>query len=118
METNYEVKNFEEEVLAQSHKLPVVVDFWAPWCTPCLWLEPVITALAPEKKEQWVLVKVNTDIHTEIAATYHIQGIPALRIFKGGKIIGQFNGMMYKNDLAKWIDQQINNHQTNAHYQA
>lgn len=107
MAADYEVKDFEKEVLAESRSTPVVVDFWAPWCTPCLWLEPVITDLAEEKKEQWKLVKVNTDIHTELAADYSIQGIPAIRIFIDGKIVGRFNGMMYKNELSKWIDEQI-----------
>ena len=110
METDYEVRDFQKEVLEKSREAPVVVDFWAPWCTPCLWLEPVITTLAEEKKQEWDLVKVNTDIHTELAADYSIQGIPAIRIFMDGKIVGRFNGMMYKNDLSKWIDEQISSH--------
>jgi putative thioredoxin len=105
---DFEVKDFPREVLEASKKGPVVVDFWAPWCTPCLWLEPVITDLAAEKQEEWSLVKVNTDVHTEVAAEYGIQGIPAIRIFLDGKIVGRFNGMMYKNDLSRWIDEQIN----------
>jgi putative thioredoxin len=109
MAGDFEVKDFESEVLTASHEHPVVVDFWAPWCTPCLWLEPVITDLANEKTDEWKLVKVNTDIHVETAAEYSIQGIPAIRIFKDGKIIGRFNGMMYKNDLSRWIDEQIRN---------
>jgi putative thioredoxin len=104
---NYEITDFKAEVLEHSKTMPVVVDFWAPWCTPCGWLEPVITSLAEEKKGQWCLVKVNTDEHVDLAAEYSIQGIPALRIFKDGKIIGRFNGMMYKNELSAWIDEVI-----------
>lgn len=105
---DFEVTDFSREVLEASKNAPVVVDFWAPWCTPCLWLEPVITGLAAEKADEWKLVKVNTDVHVDLAAEYGIQGIPAIRIFRDGKIIGRYNGMMYKNDLSRWIDEQIN----------
>lgn len=107
MAEDYEVTDFKKDILDMSRAIPVVVDFWAPWCTPCTWLEPVITALAEEKKQEWKLVKVNTDLHPELAAEYHIQGIPAIRIFRNGEIVGRFNGMMYKSDLSKWIDEAL-----------
>lgn len=99
--------NFEKEVIAPSWQQPVVVDFWAGWCEPCLMLEPIITELATENTNKWKLVKLNTDQQQDVAEQYLIRGIPAIRIFSQGKIIASFNGLMWKKDLGRWIDEAI-----------
>ena len=58
---NFNLKNFGKEVIAQSHDVPVLVDFWAEWCEPCKFIGPILEKLAKEAKGKWILVKVNTE---------------------------------------------------------
>ena len=102
-----EVTDFENEVISRSESIPVLVDFWAPWCDPCLMLEPIITSLAEENPEGWKLIKVNIDDNQALADRYNIRGVPAIRIFHKGEIIANFNGLMYKPQMREWIDSQM-----------
>jgi putative thioredoxin len=107
MASEYEVKNFEQQVIDDSHYMPVMVDFWASWCGPCIMLEPIIIQLAEENKNRVKFVKVNTDDNPELANRYNIMSIPAIRIFNNGEVVAAFNGLMYKPDFEKWLDQNL-----------
>ena len=101
---------FEAAVLERSHSVPVVVDFWAPWCQPCLMLGPVLERLAEGANGAWELVKVNTDDEPEIAARYHIQGIPAVKGFRAGKVVSEFVGVVPERSIRAFLERIIPSH--------
>ena len=103
MEIELTSANFESEVL-KSDK-PVLVDFWAPWCGPCKMLAPFVAEIAVEKAGQIKVGKVNVDEAPDLAAKYGINSIPALFLFKDGKVAAQAVGFMQKADLERFVAQ-------------
>ena len=101
MEITLTKTNFEAEVL-KSDK-PVLVDFWAPWCGPCRMLAPVLAEVAAEKGDKIKVGKVNVDENPELAAQYGISGIPAILLFKDGKVAATSVGFKPKPELESLI---------------
>lgn len=98
---------FEKEVIETSYLLPVLVDFWADWCTPCQVLTPILDSLESKNVGKWKLVKINVDENKEIAERYKVKSIPFIKIFYKGNIISEFNGLMYEPQFQKWLDEQF-----------
>lgn len=90
-------KNFKSEVLEE--KIPVLVDFWAPWCGPCKIISPIIEEIAREYKDKIKVTKLNIDDYPQVASTYGIMSIPTLLIFKDGKIVDSLVGIISKNQI-------------------
>lgn len=95
-------KNFEAEVL-KSDKA-VLVDFWAPWCGPCLAMAPILEELSKEVEDRCKVAKLNVDDNNTLASQYGIMSIPTIKIFKEGKIIREFIGLQSKDTLKEVLD--------------
>ena len=94
--------NFETEVLKS--ELPVLVDFWAPWCGPCRMVAPIVEELADEYNGKVKFVKLNTDDNIQTASNYGIRSIPTLLVFQGGKLVEQVIGFRPKSELKRSLD--------------
>jgi thioredoxin 1 len=103
MEIELTSANFETEVLKSG--VPVLVDFWAPWCGPCRMLAPVLAQVAEERSGTLKVGKVNVDESADLAAKYGISSIPALLLFKGGNVSAQTVGFMQKAELERFAAQ-------------
>ena len=98
-------QSFDADVLKAD--LPVLVDFWAPWCGPCRLITPMVEELSKTYDGKLKVVKLNTDENPQIATNYHISGIPSLLLFKDGQVADQLVGAVPKARLDKMISQHI-----------
>lgn len=102
--TDATTATFEQEVLVRSAKMPVIVDFWAPWCAPCKTLAPLLEQAVVRKGGQVWLVKVNTDEEQELASAANIRSIPAVKAFVDGQLVDEFTGALSAEEVAAFVD--------------
>ena len=96
-------ESFEKVVMQSS--LPVIVDFWAPWCNPCKMIAPTLEKLAKEQEGKLIVAKINTDDHSEWMQKFSIQGIPTLLFVSGGKVVHRQVGALPERMLREVVTQ-------------
>lgn len=96
---NINTDRFEAEVLQSA--VPVLVDFWAPWCAPCRMMAPILDAVAGEMGDKVKIVKIDVEqeVNQALAAQYRIMSIPNMKVFKGGKVVDEIIGLRQKGDV-------------------
>jgi thioredoxin 1 len=97
--------SFKDDVLESD--VPVLVDFWAPWCGPCRMVAPVVDEIAEQYEGQIKVVKLNTDENPQVASQYGIRSIPTLMIFKGGQRVDMVVGAVPKTTLANTLEKYL-----------
>ncbi|MGC9309069.1 MAG: thioredoxin [Candidatus Nanoarchaeia archaeon] len=107
MEIETSDDNFEKDVIEASKQKPVLVDFWAEWCAPCKMLGPILERIAKELDDKMILVKLNLQTNQEKATEYGIMSIPAVKLFKDGKVVDEFVGLRGEEDIRGWLDSHL-----------
>ena len=98
------IENFEAQVLIPADTVPVVVDFWAPWCQPCQTLKPMLEKLAEEYKGRFLLAKVNSDENPELAQHFGVRSIPSVKVLFRGQLVDEFNGAIPEGQIRQFLD--------------
>lgn len=106
MEIEATDENFKKEVLEKSDKIPVLVDFWAPWCYPCQVLKPILEKIEKENPK-FVLAKLNVDDNQEIAQKYGIMSIPSVKLFKKGQVALEFVGLIPEEEIKQLLNENL-----------
>jgi len=99
--------NFHGVVVENSHKLPVLVDFWADWCQPCQALIPTLHKLAEDMAGQFVLAKVNSDQQQALAQQYGVRSLPTVKLFMNGEVVDEFTGALPESEIRAFLDKYI-----------
>lgn len=105
MATDVTEQTFDEAVIAQSHERPVIADFWAAWCGPCHQLAPVLEKEAESRDGAVELVKIDVDANLALATRYGVQGIPAVKGFRDGRVVAEFVGAVGPAVVSSFVDQ-------------
>ena len=99
--------DFQEKVLEKSRDVPVLADFWAPWCMPCQIFKPLLEKMEKSCKGKFVLAKINVDVAQKTAMAYGVMGVPSIKLFKDGEIVDEFVGAIPEEKLRNWLDKNI-----------
>lgn len=100
-------ESFETDVLENSARVPVLVDFWAPWCGPCKTLMPLLSRLADEYQGKFLLAKVNIDEQQALAVQFGVRSVPTVKLFRHGQVIDEFAGALPESQIRPFIDAHI-----------
>lgn len=111
---NVTTATFQTDVIERSHELPVVVDFWAAWCGPCLMLGPALEAEVAKRGGKLELAKIDVDAEQTLAAQYGIQSIPTVAVFRDGKPVTGFAGAHPAAAIGRFLDETIEKHGVTA----
>ena len=107
---NVTTETFEHDVIERSRELPVIVDFWAAWCRPCLALGPAIEAEVAKRAGKIELAKIDVDAEQTLAGRYRIQSIPTVAVFVDGEVVTGFVGAHPATAIGKFLDDTIAEH--------
>ncbi len=102
--------SFEQDVIARSHELPVVVDFWAAWCGPCRMLGPAIEAEVEKRAGKVELAKVDVEAEQALGARYGIQSLPTVAVFRNGEPVTGFIGAYPAAAIGRFLDETLEKH--------
>ncbi|ABK45722.1 Thioredoxin domain [Magnetococcus marinus MC-1] len=104
---NVDQSSFNQQVIEPSYRVPVLVDFWAPWCGPCRALGPILEKLANEMAGRFILAKVNSDENPQLSQQFGVQGIPACKLVIEGAIVDAFTGALPESGVRQFLDKAI-----------
>ncbi len=105
--TSVGAERFGSDVIEASERVPVLVDFWAPWCAPCRMLAPILAGLAREYAGKMVLVKVNTDEEPELARAHDIRALPTVKLFRHGAVVEEFYGVQTESTIREILERHL-----------